>query len=81
MKKQLTAYFTNASIRSLLAIIWSIAAIRMLWYILVNYGQEKEILTLLIGLVGGTIIGNIFGTYFAASYRKPVNEQNNEHTN
>lgn len=63
-------------IRNLLAIIWSLAAIGMLTYILVKYGDQKEILTLVIGIIGGTIVGGVFGFYFSASHNsKPqINE-------
>ena len=65
--KKLLNLTTTASIRSVLAIIWSLAAIHFINYILIRHGSEKEILTLIIGLVGGTIIGPIFGTYFGAN--------------
>lgn len=53
--------------RSNLAYIWSVGAIIMLGYILYKWGDQKEILTLVIGLIGGTILGGIFGVYFGGS--------------
>lgn len=48
-----------------LAYFWSITAAGLLWYILIKYGGEKEILTLIIGIISGTLLGGIFGVYFA----------------
>lgn len=77
--KKLFNLTTTASIRSVLAVIWSLAAIHYLNYILIRHGHEKEILTLIIGLVGGTVMGSIFGTYFSATYRKQDQQQNDVH--
>jgi len=70
-------------IRNLLAIIWSLAAIGMLAYILVEHGDQTEILTLVIGINGGTIVGGLFGFYFSASHNsKPqINNSPKEPTN
>lgn len=51
--------------RANLAYIWSASAIAMLGYILYMWGARTEILTLIIGLIGGTVLGGIFGVYFA----------------
>ena len=56
-------------IRDILAILWSVASISLLTYTLVTYGHEKEILTLIIGTLTGTIIGGIYGFYFSASHK------------
>lgn len=59
--------------RSAIAIIWTFACIWFIGYILVRFGDQKEILTLIIGLISGTILGSIFGTYFGAT---PTNKPN-----
>lgn len=51
-----------------LSYFWSAVAAYFIGYILYRWGHEKEILTLIIGLIGGTILGSIFGLWFAASY-------------
>lgn len=53
--------------RANLAYIWSGIAGLILAYIVVKWGDQKEILTLIIGLLGGTILGGIFGIYFGGS--------------
>lgn len=73
------------NIREKLALIWSIAAIIMIGYILIKYGDQKEILTLIIGLIGGTVVGGMFGFYFSSSHKdKPdasITTTNTEITN
>jgi len=66
---------TDTKTRANLAYIWSVGAIAMLAYILYMWGSQKEILTLIIGLLGGTILGGIFGVYFGGSTtaKKPDN--------
>lgn len=61
-------------IREVLAIIWSLGALGIIGYILVMYGQEKEILTLIIGLIGGTVVGGMFGFYFSATHKQQTTE-------
>ena len=75
MKRNLYLLKNMASIRSILAILWSLAAIKFLWFILTKHGDKVEILTLIIGLIGGTILNSVFGTYFAAAYKKQDPEQ------
>lgn len=53
--------------RANLAYLWSGAAIIMLSYILYMWGGRVEILTLIIGLISGTILGGIFGVFFSGS--------------
>ncbi len=61
------------NIREFLAVMWSFAAIIMLGYVLVMYGDKIEILTLIIGTLTGTIIGGIYGYYFSSTHKdKPV---------
>lgn len=55
--------------RALMAYFWNIMVAVMLFYILVEFGKEKEILTLVIGIIGGTILGGIFGVYFGAAHK------------
>jgi len=57
------------NVRAILALFWSIASAFFIFYILKNWGHEKEILTLIIGLIGGTVLGGIFGVYFGASHK------------
>lgn len=56
--------------RANLAYFWSFVSSIILCYIVYEWGQEKEILTLIIGLIGGTVIGGIWGTYFGSSLTK-----------
>lgn len=44
-------------------------------YIIVRFGERVEILTLIIGIIGGTILGAVLGTYFAASNNKSTPTQ------
>jgi len=59
--------------RAILAYGYSIFVGLSLGYIIVVHGDQKEILTLIIGIIGGTILGGVYGTYFAASNNKGVN--------
>lgn len=60
--------------RALLAFYWSVCVSLMLFYILWMWGSILAILTLVIGLIGGTILGGIFGVYFAGGLsKKPDN--------
>ncbi len=56
--------------RANLAYIWTCIAGLILGYIVYMWGNEKEILTLIIGLIGGTVLGGIFGIYFGGSINK-----------
>lgn len=56
--------------RANLAYIFAVSVLAMLGYILYRWGDQKEILTLIIGIIGGTILGGIFGVYFAGSLTK-----------
>ncbi len=66
--------FTNDPLaertRSNLAYISVAGAFIMLGYILYRWGDRVEILTLIIGLIGGTILGAVYGVYFAGSFTK-----------
>lgn len=63
--------------RLIIAILWSLACIFYIGYILVVYGSRTEILTLIIGLIGGCIVGGIFGHYFSSNH-KPTDQGGNE---
>lgn len=54
----------------ILAIFWSAFCALTLGYIVVHYGDDKNILLLIIGLINGGIIGAIMGVYFNASHDK-----------
>lgn len=62
--------------RALMAYFWNIMVAAMLFYILIEFGKEKEILTLIIGIIGGTILGGIFGVYFGATHKTTPIENN-----
>jgi len=49
--------------RNNLAYIWSVAVIVMISYIIVKFGEYKEILTLIIGFITG-VAGTILALYF-----------------
>lgn len=53
--------------RAHLAYLFSISSIIMIFYIIYMWGKEKEILTLIIGLIGGTMLGSVSGMYFGGS--------------
>jgi Mn2+/Fe2+ NRAMP family transporter len=61
--------------RANLAYIWTLVAALILGYIVVKWGDQKEILTLIIGLIGGTVLGGIFGIYFGGSINKKPDAQ------
>lgn len=65
----------NLTPRAILSYFWSLAVAYFLFFILYNWGHEKEILTLIIGLIGGTILGGIFGVYFGATHKNPPSDQ------
>jgi hypothetical protein len=50
-----------------LSYLWSAACIIYIGYILFMWGHEKEILTLIIGFISGTVGGSIFGFWFAGN--------------
>lgn len=54
-------------VRLILSYFWSFMCAIYIGYILVKFGGEKEILTLIIGLISGTILGGIFGVWFSAT--------------
>lgn len=68
-----TSQLPESKTRANLAYIWSVFAGLYLGYIIVRWGDQKEILTLVIGLIGGTILGGIFAVYFGgtAQTKKP----------
>lgn len=58
--------------RANLAYMWSVFAGGILAYIVIRWGDKMEILTLIIGLIGGTVLGGIFGIYFGGSLTKKI---------
>jgi len=58
---------TEVKTRSNLAYIFAIGSLLMLAYIIYMWGDQKEILTLIIGLIGGTLLGSVSGVYFGGS--------------
>lgn len=65
----------NFTPRALLSYFWSVVVAYLLFFILYNWGHKMEILTLIIGLIGGTILGGIFGVYFSATHKTPTVDQ------
>lgn len=61
--------------RGNLAYIFALGAIVMLGYILYRWGDKTEILTLVIGLIGGTLLGGVSGVYFGGSTGKKPDSQ------
>jgi hypothetical protein len=61
--------------RSNIAYLFTLGSIAMLAYILYMWGGKTEILTLIIGLIGGTLLGSVSGVYFggSSSAKKPDN--------
>jgi len=53
--------------RGNLAYIFALGAIVMLGYILYRWGDKTEILTLVIGLIGGTLLGGVSSVYFGGT--------------
>lgn len=56
--------------RSNVTYILVVSAVLMLAYIIYRWGQEKEILTLIIGLIGGTILGLPLGAMYTLATNK-----------
>lgn len=65
------------SFRELLTLILVFFAMSMLFYILIMWGSKMEILTLMIGLIGGTVLGSITGTYYGSNHKQNNNETGN----
>lgn len=53
-----------------LSYFWSFVSAIILAYTVYKWGNEKEILTLIIGLIGGTILGSIMGLWFGGTNNK-----------
>ena len=62
--------------RANLAYILIIGALVFIGYILYMWGNQKEILTLIIGLIGGTFVGAPVGVYFAGAFTKKPDTPN-----
>lgn len=59
--------------RANLSYMFTVGSIGMLSYILYMWGAKTEILTLIIGLIGGTLLGSVSGVFFGGgtSTKKP----------
>lgn len=58
----------NSSVtRRNIAYFWTVASFILLSYIVYKWGDKLEILTLIIGLIGGTVIGTILGYYYQST--------------
>ena len=64
--------------RFILAFFWSIVASLIIGYIVYQYGGNMEILTLIIGLLSGSVVGGIFGHYFSSSHKNTNDEAGEE---
>jgi hypothetical protein len=56
--------------RRALAYFWSIVIAIILAYAVINYGQDKAILNLIIGFLIGVAGNSLFGYYFGDSAKK-----------
>ena len=66
--------------RKPLTAFWSGVAGFILVYALIEYGNDKAILNLILGTVGGSIVGSIFGFYFSDSVKKPDDKTQTDNT-
>jgi hypothetical protein len=55
---------TDVKTRANLSYMFTIGSLLMLSYILYEWGAKTEILTLIIGLIGGTLLGSVSGVFF-----------------
>lgn len=60
--------------RANIAYLFTLGSIGMLGYILYMWGGKTEILTLIIGLIGGTLLGSVSGVYFGGSSSPKKND-------
>lgn len=56
--------------RFILAMFWSLFCALSIGYIIVHYGDDKNILLLIIGFLTGGVMGGIMGVYFNGSNDK-----------
>lgn len=56
--------------RFILALFWSLFCALSIGYIIVHYGDDKNILLLIIGFLTGGVMGGIMGVYFNGSNEK-----------
>lgn len=76
--KKLISLTHTASIRSIIALIKTVASIWLVFYILAKYGTNENVLMIIVGYVIG-MTNSIDGTYFSSTYRKQnPNEPNKE---
>lgn len=60
----------DAKTRAALSYILVISGIALLAYVLYQFGKEKDVLMLIIGIISGSMIGMPAGVYFAGSLHK-----------
>lgn len=66
--------------REILAMIWTLSIIYFLWYCIVHYGKEKEILTWILAYLAG-VSSAVTGAYFSINtHRAPVPNDLNQGT-
>lgn len=65
--------FLTEHTKDIIAIIWSVAIISFVFYILVRFGTEKEVLTLIVGFISG-VASTILGAYYTTSPNRKQQE-------
>ena len=71
---------STVNTRSTIAIMCCLACFYYIDYIIKHYGHKLEILTLIIGLIGGTMVGNVLAFYFGGTNKSPRDSDKNETT-
>lgn len=56
----------NVTTQAVLSYFWSLFGAALLGYVVIKYGDYKEILLLVVGYVSG-YVSNILGVYFSAT--------------
>lgn len=59
----------DAKTRAVLAYILVVSGILLIAYVLYQFGNQKEVLMLIIGLISGTMIGSPIGVYFSGNIK------------
>ncbi len=70
----------DATTRNILAYYWSVILSTFVGYCLYKFGEQKEVLMLLIGFITGTI-GTILAVYFSANHNPQQGEPGNTTAN
>lgn len=71
---KIMGFLNKMNTRSIIAILCCLVNFYFINYILIHYGDHMEILTLIIGLIGGTMIGSVFGFYFGGTNSKGTDD-------